>query len=200
MFFILVSLVVYGLFPVNNQFQQLVVMVSFFAIIPVIFNKVILKRRLGDIGLKIGDWKQGLFWSGVGIVVAGLLFFIAIYFFNFLKHYTIPTTITYNYKNFLFYEFLLVVPVVFLYDLFFRGFVMLILDIKIYYWAIVAQMLIFFIFIVATNSLTWDFVPYLISAPLVGVVTYKSGSIFYSTLFQSIIIIMLDANIVRLVK
>ena len=88
----------------------------------------------------------------------------------------------------------------FLYDLFFRGFVMLILDIKIYYWAIVAQMLIFFIFIVATNSLTWDFVPYLISAPLVGVVTYKSGSIFYSTLFQSIIIIMLDANIVRLVK
>jgi membrane protease YdiL (CAAX protease family) len=132
--------------------------------------------------------------------VAGLIFFLAIYFFGFLKNYTIPTSITQNYGNFLFYEVALVLPVVFIYDFFFRGFVMLTLGIKTYYWAIVVQALLFLILIFATKSFTWGLIPYLIGAPLAGVIAYKSGSIFYSTVLQFFMIIILDANIVRLIK
>ena len=198
--FILILVIIYAFFPVKNSFQQLVVMVAFFGIIPIIFNTVILKIKLSDTGFKFGDWKQGLIWSGIAIIITGIIFFIAIHFFNFLKHYTIQTIITQNYKNFLFYEFFYILPVVFIYEFFFRGFIMLATRIRIYYWAIVLQMLIFFILTVATKSFTWVLFPYIIGAPLAGIITYKSNSIFYSTSFQFIMILILDAGIVRLIK
>jgi membrane protease YdiL (CAAX protease family) len=200
LFFIFVLLVVYGFFPVKNIFQQVVVMTVFFGIVPIIFNKFFLKKKLADIGLAIGDWRQGVVWGGLCAVIAGLLFFVIVYFFGFLKHYTVPSTIIQSYKNFLFYEVVLIVPVIFIYDFFFRGFIMLTLGIRMYYWAIVAQTLAFLVLVVATKSFTWELVPYLINAPLAGIIAYKSRSIFYSTLFQFVVIIFLDANIVRLVK
>ena len=193
-------LVAYGLFPVKNIFQQVTVMTVFFVIIPIIFNKYILKKELGDIGLKLGDWKKGLVWSGMSIVIVGLIFIGINYFFNFLNYYTIPTSIIHNYKNFLFYEFLSVAPVVFIYDFFFRGFMLLTLESKLIYWAIVVQAALFLILVVATGSTSWTLAPYLISAPLAGLVVYKSRSILCSTVFQFIIILILDANIVRLIK
>lgn len=199
-FFIILLLIVYGFFSVRNNFQQLIVMVVFFVIIPIIFNKYILKKKVSDIGFKLGDWKQGLIWGGVGIVIAGLLFLGLIYFFDFLKYYTIPTLITYNYKNFLYYEFMSVVPAIFVYDIFFRGFIMLTLERKLFYWAIVVQALLFLMLVIATGSSVWALTAYLISAPLAGWVVYKSRSILYSTVFQFIIILILDANIVRLIK
>jgi membrane protease YdiL (CAAX protease family) len=198
--FIFSVLIVYGIFPAKGSFQQLIVMGVFFCALPIIFNKVILKRTLGDIGVAVGDWEQGLAWSGVCVFVASLLFFVVIYFFGFLKHYTIPSTIIHDYKNFLFYEFILILPVVLIYDFFFRGFVMLTLGIRTHYWAIAIQTLVFLVLVAATKSFAWALVPYLISAPLAGVITYKSRSIFYSTTFQLIAIIILDASIVRLVR
>jgi len=200
LFFIIVLLIVYGIFPVKNVFQQIIVMATFFGVIPIIFNKFILKKELSDVGFKLGDWKQGLIWGGISIVMVGAFFLSIIYFFNFLKYYTIPFSIIHNYKNFLFYEFVLVIPVIFIYDFFFRGFIMLTLQNKLAYWAIIAQILIFLILIAATKSFAWALTPYLISAPLAGVVVYKSRSIFYSTVFQFIILLILDANVVRLVK
>ena len=200
LFFVLVLLVVYGFFPVKNSFQQLIVVAVFFVIIPIIFNKFILKRNLCDIGFGVGDWRQGLLWSGICLIAAGIIFFSSIYFFNFLKHYTIQAVIVQNYKNFLFYEFVYVLPIVFMYEFFFRGFIMLTTRIKIYYWAIVVQALIFFILTIATKSFVWALFPYIIGAPLAGIVAYKSRSIFYSTGFQFIVILLLDAGIVRLIK
>jgi len=198
--FIIGLLIVYGLFPVRNVFQQVVVMATFFGIIPIVFNRFILKKELSEIGIKVGDWKKGLLWSGISIIIIGLGFLIIIYFFNFLKHYTIPSLIIHDYKNFLFYEFLSVLPAVFLYDFFFRGFIMLTLEKRLLYWAIVAQALLFLILVLATGSPIWTLVPYLISAPLAGLIVYKSRSIFYSTALQFIVILLLDANIVRLIK
>jgi membrane protease YdiL (CAAX protease family) len=77
---------------------------------------------------------------------------------------------------------------------------MLTLGNKVRYWAIIAQALIFWILIFATPSFNWTLVPYLISAPLAGVVVYRSKSILYSTIFQFLVLIILDAYIVHLVK
>ena len=198
--FIIGLLIIYGLFPVRNVFQQIIVMATFFGIIPIIFNKFILKKELGEIGVKVGDWKNGLIWSGVSIIIIGLVFLIIIYFFNFLKYYNIPSIIIHNYKNFLLYEFLSVLPAVFLYDIFFRGFIILTLEKKLFYWTVVVQALLFLALVLATRSPVWTLVPYLISAPLAGLIVYKSRSIFYSTVLQFIVILLLDANIVRLIK
>jgi len=200
LFFISSLLIIYGLFPVKNIFQQLIIMLAFFSVVPIVFNKIFLKKSLASAGLAVGDWKQGLIWSGACAVATGVLFFVAIYFFSFLKHYTIPSAIIHNYKNFIFYEFILVCPIIFIYDLFFRGFIMLILESKARYWAILIQLLIFLILIAATKSFVWELVPYLIGALSAGVIVYKSRSIFYSTALQFIIMIILDASVVRLAK
>ena len=81
--FVLILLIVFSFFPVRNIFQQLITTLLFFIIIPIIFNKVFLKKQIGQIGIRLGDWKQGLFWSGTSIIVTGLSFLIAVYFFCF---------------------------------------------------------------------------------------------------------------------
>ena len=143
--FIVITLIIYGLFPVKNTFQQVTVMTMFFVIIPIIFNKFILKRKLEDIGIKIGNWKEGLIWNGISIFIIFILFLLLGYFFDFFVKYPIPLFITESYSNFIFYEIILVVPVIFIYDFFFRGFIESILEIRINYWAIIGQALLFLI-------------------------------------------------------
>lgn len=198
--FIICILITYGLFPSRNNFQLLIIMVTFFVLIPIIFNKIILKKELSDIGIRIGEWKKGLIWSGISLIIVGFVFFIAIYFFDFLTKYPITSSIVNNYKEFIFYEFSRVLPVIFIYDFFFRGFVLLILEKRIAYWGILAQFLLFFALVIGTNSLTWSLFPYLISAPLMGWITYKSRSVFYATACQFLVIIILHANMVRLIN
>ena len=198
--FIITLLIIYILFPVKNIFQQLIVMITFFVIIPVIFNKVILKKEFKELGLKLGEWKEGLLWGGISIVLMGIIFFIMIYFFNFLKHYSVPAFIVSDYKKFLFYEFALVFPVIFIYDLFFRGFIMLYLKDKIYYWAIIIQAMLFFILVIATGSFSWILSPYLVSVLLAGIIVYKSQSLIYSTITQFIVIVILNASIVHFIR
>ena len=198
--FIIIILIIYGLFPVKNSFQKFIIMSTFFIIIPILFNKFVLKNELKDLGIKIGDWKQGLIWSGISAAMVGVMFLLAGYFFDFFGNYTIPLFIIEGFGKFVFYEFLLVLPVVFIYDFFFRGFIGFIMEKKVAYWAIIIQALLFLILALATGGFNWAMLPYLVSAPLVGIIVYKSRSIFYSTLFQFIIIIIIDASIIRLIK
>jgi len=199
--FIFLSLVGYGLFPIKDAFQQFIVMIVFFTILPLIFNKLILKRSLADIGVQAGDWRQGLKWCGISSVGVILIFLMAAYFFDFFKNYkSAAVFVGYNFISFAFYELLAALFIVFVYEFFFQGFVMLTLELKMSRWAIIAQALIFLIAAVIMNSVGWAFLPYIIFAPFAGVIAYKSRSIFYSSALQIIIFIILDASVVRMAK
>ncbi|HOX10454.1 MAG TPA: CPBP family intramembrane metalloprotease [Candidatus Moranbacteria bacterium] len=199
--FILSILIIYALFPALDVFQQLIVMIIFLIIIPILFNKFILKKDFSAFALRIGDWKQGLFWGGISIVAGGLLLFLAIYFFGlFGGKYGVPKMITNNFGKFIYYEFILVLPVIFLYDFFFRGFLLSIFKEKMGYWAIVIQAALFLFLVIISGSLSWLMTVYLISAPLAGLILYKSNSLIYSTLFQFILITGLDAIYIYLIK
>lgn len=199
-FFLTTLLVVFIFFPAEGVFQTILATVVFLILIPIIFNRWILKMKIGDIGLQFGNWKQGLIWGGVSILFISGVFFIIIYFFDFLKNYTIPIKIVGNYKNFIIYEFFSVLPIIFIYDFFFRGFIMLTLGRKIGEWAILVQFLVFIVLIWSTGSQIYNLIPYMATALFAGVVVYKSRSIFYATILQFLVWIILDANIVRLIK
>lgn len=199
--FILSTLIIYALFPAVDIFQQLIIMIIFLIIIPILFNKFILKKDLSTFALRIGDWKQGLFWGGINIIAGGLLLFLAIYFFDlFGGKYGVPKMITNSFGKFIYYEFILVLPVIFLYDFFFRAFLVSIFKEKMGYWAIIVQAALFLFLVVISGSLSWLMVAYLISAPLAGLILYKSDSLIYSTLFQFILITGLDASFIYLTK
>lgn len=200
LFFVVIILITYRLFPAQDPFQNLVIMAVFLGIIPVLFNNIFLKRKLSNVGFSFGNWQQGLLWSVVCLIVAGALFYVPVHFLFFYKHYTLPPEIINNFKNFVLYELSYVLPVVFLYDIFYRGFIILTLGRRIFYWAIVVQAILFYILVATNKSFIWGLVPYLISAPLAGIVVYKSRSILYSTVMQFFFIVMVNTYLIYLIK
>ena len=197
MLFIVTSLVVYGFFPTNNTFQQIITTLIFFVILPLLFNKFILKREFKFFGFEIGDYKQGLLWSAYSLVAIGFIFFVISYYFAFLDHYTIPVFITKDFVNFLFYEFILVVPFVVIYEFYFRGFVMPVFKSNFGYWAILIQALILLVLVLSSGGNIAPFVPYLIFAPFAGLIVYKSRSILYSGATQFIILFVLTLVVIK---
>jgi len=198
--FILSILIVYSFFPVNGLFQQTTVMVVFFGILPFLFNKIILKNNFSIFGLQVGSWGQGLIWGVPSFFISVVLFFLGLYFIDFFRKRGVPETILFDFKKFVFYEIFSVLPVIFIYDLFFRGFATSILKIKLKYWVVGLQALLFFGLVFGSNSFSASIIPFLINAPLAGWIAYKSESILYSTLFQFIVLIILDAGTVFLIK
>lgn len=191
--FILTSLGVYVFFPADGIFQQIITAFVFFAILPLLFNKFILKNSGEVFGFNFANYKQGVLWSAYSLIAVGFIIFISSYFFGFLSKYSVPVFIIGDFSKFLFYEFVLVVPFVFLYEFYFRGFLMPILSAKFGFWAILIQALVFLILVLSDNGGSIvQFAPYFIFAPFAGLIAYKSKSIFYSGLTQFIIILVLN--------
>lgn len=199
-FFVIFLLSLYAFFPVSGVFQKITTLLIFFAVIPILFNKLFLKKSLGEIGLGIGDWKQGLFWAGISTIIIGIILLLGIFFFGFYERYPIPDVIVGSYKNFLFYSLTTVLFFVVVYDFFFRGFLMMTLGLKIGWRAILVQTVIFALLVAFIGNIIWALVPYMIFAPFAGIIVYKSGSIIYSSIMQFIILIILNAGMVHILK
>ncbi len=200
-FFIVISLFIYALFPVNNSFQQIFTLLVFFLVFPLVFNKIFLKNKLDFYGFSLGNWQQGLFWSMFSLGIIYLFFFLSSYYFNFFKEYTVPIFITKSFVNFILYEFLLMALFVFIYEFYFRGFVLFIFEAKFKKWAILIQTLLFGVLVLSIGRESWYlFLPYLIFTPFAGFIALKSRSILYSGVSQFLIILILDTQVVRIIN
>ncbi len=199
--FTLASLFVYAIFPTKNNFQQVIVLLVFFVLFPLIFNKLFLKRKLSFYGLSLGDWRKGLILSTASLVLMGFIFLILSVYFNFLGNYNIPVFILNNLKGFLFYEFIMVLFFVATYEFYFRGFILAIYKEEFKDLAILIQAGLFLIlFLTIKGSTLNTFLPYLVFAPLAGLITIKSRSIIYSFVTQFLIILVIDMVVVKMIS
>ncbi|HQB59348.1 MAG TPA: CPBP family intramembrane metalloprotease [Candidatus Moranbacteria bacterium] len=198
--FIFLLISVHIFFPITDVFQKVVAFLSFFVVIPILFNSLILKRKFDDIGLQFGDWKKGLIWSGTSTALIGIIFGIFIYFFGFYEKYLIPASIVNSYKDFILYSITTTLFFVVIYDLFFRGFLMGILQLKIGFWAVVVQAVVFIALAIFAGSVIWTLVPYMIFSLFAGIIVYKSRSIIYSSIMQFIILFLLNAGMIYTLK
>jgi membrane protease YdiL (CAAX protease family) len=199
-FFIITSLLVYAFFPAKNNFEQVAAALIFFIILPFLLNKFFLKKNLSFYGLSMGDWRQGIKWSGYSLIVMGIVFSILAYYFGFLKNYSVPTFILGNFANFLFYEFVISLFFVFMYEFYFRGFVLFIFAQKIGWWSVLAQAGIFCILVFSgMGQLSiYSFLPYIVFSPFAGIITYKSRSILYSGIVQFVILLILNVLVIKM--
>ena len=78
-FFIFLSLTVYGFFPSNDNFQQVVLMLVFFVLLPILFNRFFLKKELKSFNVNMGDWKKGVLLSIIGVVFSYLICWLLFY-------------------------------------------------------------------------------------------------------------------------
>jgi membrane protease YdiL (CAAX protease family) len=200
-FFIIASLFVYAIFPAKNDFQQIVILLFFFVLFPLIFNQLFLKRKLAFYGLRFGAWKMGLTWSLISLALVGFIFLILAKYFNFLGNYNVPVFVVNNLKGFLFYEFIMVLFFVIIYEFYFRGFVLAIYGEVFRDWAILIQAGLFLILFLSIKGSTLNtFLPYLIFTPLAGWITLKSRSLIYSLIAQFLIILVIDIVVVRMIS
>jgi len=201
-FFIVASLFLYTIFNGENIFQKTIISLVFFVVLPILFNKFILKGAIDLFGLRIGDWRQGILWSFYSLIVVSFIFFIISKYLGFFNHYAAPFFIVIDFGKFLLYEFAVVAVLIAVYEFYFRGFVMFVFKANFKYWAILIQTLIFVALVLSARDsvVFYMFLPYLIFAPFAGFVAYKSKSILYSGISQFLIVVFLDTVFIKMIK
>jgi hypothetical protein len=197
----MISLFLYKAFHVSDDFQRIFVAISFVLVLPVLYIKWVLKKPLRDFGLKIGDWKKGLMYGLLSAVILLIIFSLLFWKFDFVEKYYLPVNVIVNFKYFVLRELIVVGFFIALYEFFFRGFVMFYFLEKLSnkYYANIIQASFFYLFLVSMSTFDWARSPYIIVAPLAGLIAQKSGSIIYSAIFTWIVFLILDATFVKMI-
>lgn len=179
---------------INKVFQGLIVSVVFFALLPLVYVRFVLKQSWQRLGLTLGNYReQGL--AALFILLIALAgFLVGVTFFkNFQTFYTMPVRVEQNFWWFLGYEMVLVPLVVGLYEVFFRGFLMLLwLSEKAKWWSIIIQTVLFFGLVSLTGSLSWDTAPLIYISLFSGLIAYRSRSILYSFVASWLFLLIVD--------
>lgn len=197
---IVASLALAYFFPAQDNFQNFSRGLFFLILLPILYVKFILKRKLSDYGFNLQNKKAGLAWSAIMLAASFLIIFLMIRFFGFDKKYVIPAYIAHNFWIFLFYELVLVNFLLFINEFFFKGFVFFTFFEKLGFWSVLIQFLLYVLFYAAVGSMVWQIAPMLILSVAGGIVTYKSRSLVYSYAMSLFFLIILDSYIIYLFK
>jgi len=181
---VLFSIFFLGMFSqsdkVNPVFQTLLVGVTFFLVVPVLYSKIVLKESLKNLG-----WQEGNSFLGVlvGILCValglGVVFLLGRYT-AFAEQYFFPVTVQLHFFWFLLYELLLVSLTTLLYEVFFRGLVQSLWLKSFGILAVLFQAALFVGLLYLSDDISWQRAPLIIFSPLAGLVAYFSQSIWYS--------------------
>lgn len=179
-----------GFSPVMQGFIAGIV---FFLVVPVLYSKIVLKESLKNIGWQKGNVSAGVLTGIVSVILAGAIVVGLAYAFpNFREQYIFPATVEKSFVWFMLYELILVAFVIFIYEVFFRGFVQLLWLKEFGLWAIFIQAAFFIGLFFLGDSLSWQMAPLIIFCPLAGFVAYHSQSIWYSFAASWIFIFLTD--------
>lgn len=195
----LACLALFTFFPTTGASQKVTSGIVFLGLLPVLYLKFVLKKKLKNFGWQLGDWEVGLIFSGIYLVLALLITYILFHYTSFPKEYVLPASIIHNFWYFLGYELFLVGAFAALYEIFFRGFVMLLLVPRAGFYAIFYQFFLLFLFFWVTDNLTWTNAPLLLTAAFSGLTTFKSQSLLYSFVASLFFLIILDALVIKFV-
>lgn len=197
---ILACLILYAIFPTRNVFQQIVSSTTFLLVIPLLYVKIILKKDLKDFGIKLGNWKTGVTWSTISLIMSISIAYIFFNYFELEHKYMLPRYIPNNFLLFVVYEVVLLGFFTFLYEVFFRGFLMFSFSKKIGFWSVLLQTFLFLALFFSTRGLHWTLTPYIIFLIFSGITAYFSRSIFYSFATFIIFNIIFDSFYIHLIK
>ncbi|MCK9378777.1 MAG: hypothetical protein M0P97_01370 [Candidatus Moranbacteria bacterium] len=195
----IICLVLIVIFPRDNVFQNFIVGISFFLIVPWLYIRIVLKESIADYGIQVGRVSSGVCWAIFSFVIFSLIILIASKYANFVNGYRLPQMIDGNFGLFVVYEVFLVGFFLFLYELFFHGWLLNFLKKYVNGSAVITQFAVFVIFLALIDNLNWTFFPYMVINLFGGWVVYRSHSIWYSFIFGWIAIILLDTLLLRVV-
>ena len=196
---IFVCLVLYGIFPTGNVFQQIISSIAFLLVIPLLYIKIILKEPLEKYGIGWGERRQGVIWMGLSLLASLLIFYILLHYTSLPQKFQLPELATERFSFFVMYELLLVGLFALLYEFFFRGLTMLGLK-ELGTWSVAIQSVVFASFFAIIGSFDWSTILFTIISPFAGIAAYRSKSLLYSLGTSLLFIIIADALAIGLIK
>ena len=197
--FILLCLIGYIFFPAKGNFQYKAVFFVFLVILPFLYSKYFLKEKNILRQIIIGDWKNNIKHTLIGLAGAFLIIIGIFKFTSLGLHYLLPKNVKIDFWSFLLYEFSGITFMVATYELFFRGFVMRYFLPYFGRWSILIQFLFFMVMILMLKGLPyWYYIVYLVFTPFAGWIYYKSKSILYSFAGQWLFIFSVDTAFIAI--
>ena len=192
-------LIFFFLFPIKDQLQNGTALIFFFFLVPFIFFKIILKKSFAELGWQIGDWKKGVLFSILSLLIFFGIFLLLFYKTHFTDYYIFSNNLRNDFLIFIFREIIFALFSLSLFEIFFRGFVMLSFAPKIGAWSILLQFLVFLLLLFFLKSFSWQNLLLIFSAVFSGVITYQSRSLFYSYATTFIFLLLCNAYIIKFV-
>ena len=197
---IVANLLLIGAFPSENEFQMIVIGLTFLFVIPLLYIKIVLGDSLGDFGIKSGDWKIGLALSALFLVIILPSMYFVYKYTEFLSYYQLPDGSTASFGFFVLYELFFVGLFLALLEFFFHGFIMFSFFGKNIWTAVLLQFFIFIVFLALNDILDWRMFPYIVTSLFGGIIAIKSKSLWYSYIFGLIFIILHDAIFIKIIN
>lgn len=193
---LLLSLLLFIYFPTTDRLslsvQSIIILTVFFLLFPLLYARFILNESWQGIGFRMDN---GFFhWVGV---ISTVVFGFALFYFGYQmwpalrEAYQLPFSVEKSFFSFVRYE-LFLFCTVFFYEVFFRGFIMLLFLRSFGRWAILLQWFIFLAFLLVSQSFGMGQIAMILFAPLAGWVAYRSRSILYSFVATATFLFLTD--------
>lgn len=185
------------IFPAKLNGEIFWVNLALFFIFPWLVIRFLLKENLANFGISWGIPKKGIIFSALALAV----FFTANYFIlsspTLRNQLQISPDIVRSFLIFLLFELLILLPIHFFWEFFFRGFLQFSLEKRIGYFAILVQALAQTFLYLGSSWLVISLV--LSSALFAGLIARASRSIAYSFVVMWLISISFDIMMIRLI-
>ena len=165
---------------ISGSVQSLLFGIIFLALVPVLYVRFVLKESLSTIGF---TWKTE--YPGIPAVFFAVsavlsIWFLLLQWYDLGTLYSLPPVVRTSFPWFLFYGGVLVAVIAFLYEVFFRGLVMLSWFASFGIAAVFLQFGFLLALLAISGGLLWQNVPMLLSGFASGFVAYHTRSLFYS--------------------
>lgn len=159
--------------------QGFIASFGIFLAVPILYCKIILRRPLSTLGFRKGNPWAGVGGSVLALVVALAALFVLWNFTPLLKNYRLPVAVEEQFLFFVLYEVVLNGIIVFMFEVYFRGLIMMLWLRSWGVWSVGVQTIIFTFFLFAGGDVNASTIPYLLFAPFSGLIVYQSGSLWY---------------------
>ena len=187
----------YSFFPTQETLQGITSFAVFFIIFPLLFWKIIQKKELQDLGLRLGDWKKGLFFSGVSLLFSFIIFFILFKSGLLHKNYSILKIFIDSFFLFLFYEFFVIGFLFACLSFFFNGFFLFSIEKEAGKFSPILVFIVFLTFMFFAKSLSPVFLFVIINMFFGGWIALKSRSLLYPILSGLLFSLIADSLVIK---
>jgi len=195
--FMIACLLLYSFFPTRGISQETTSFAIFFIVFPLLFWKIIQKRNLGDLGLRLGDWKKGIFFSSISLVFSFTILFILLKAGILNENYSVPKIFTESFFLFLIYEFFVIGFFFLCFSFFFNGFFMSSIEKEFGDFSPLLGFIVFLFFIFFSGNLNWAFSFLIINVFFGGFIAQKSHSLIYPIVSGLLFSLIADSIVIK---